>query len=161
MKIWSVWRKSGLTVVFVITGVSVPEVNIPRLPAVEDVLLVSQKRNKYYENKTVVLEKTLNVCLIIAGFSTYFCYVVTKVRCGVCFLTAILHRGLRNDSLNVTLLFLYYFWTYIQFSLDLSFWIFISHFNLFSILSWSLILDSSKFLSEDLKFSRQCSRESA
>ena len=29
---------------------------------------------------------------------------------------------------------------YIQFSLDLSFWIFISHFNLFSILSWSLIL---------------------
>ena len=73
------------------------------------------------------------LCLIIAGFITYFCYVVTKVRCGVCFLTAILHRGLRNDSLNVALHFLYYFWTCIQFSLDLSFWIFISHFNLFSI----------------------------
>ena len=53
--------------VFVITGVSVPEVNIPRLPAVEDVLLVSQKRNKYYENKTVLLEKTRRVCLFYKG----------------------------------------------------------------------------------------------
>ena len=104
--------------VFVITGVSVPEVNIPRLPAVEDVLLVSQKRKKYYENKTVLLEKTLNVCLIIAGFNTCFCYVVTKVRCGVCFLTAILHRGLRNDSschITFSILFLDFF----QLTLDL------------------------------------------
>ena len=59
--------------VSVITGVSVPEVNIPRLPAVEDVLLVSQKRNKYYENKTLLLEKNVDhVRLIIAGFITYF-----------------------------------------------------------------------------------------
>merc|ERR1712210_442977 len=50
-------EKSGLIVVSVITGVSVPEVNIPRLPAVEDVLLVSQKRNKYYEKKNFFLEK--------------------------------------------------------------------------------------------------------
>ena len=46
--------------VFVITGVSESEVNTPRLPAVEDVLLVYQRKSKPgYDNKIVLLKDVI------------------------------------------------------------------------------------------------------
>ena len=78
VKIWSVWRRSALIVVFVTTGVSVLEVNTPRPLVVAVAPSVYLKRSKPAKNnKTLhcfVSKSKKSLCFLLIGARHVTCH---------------------------------------------------------------------------------------